>query len=125
MGAGEVDLNRDELKDICYEVARSAMWARRPVDVDKISALAQQFERIATDHCERVISHGRDPNLIIRAVRYLGRTLAPPPMGKGVSWFHGSLETLVGLACPTARLDRTTALFLDDLIEGIARARPA
>jgi hypothetical protein len=121
---GEVDLNREELKAVCYEVARSAMWARRPVDVDKITELADQFERIATDHCERVISQRRDPNLITRAVLYLGRTLAPPPMGRGVSWFHGSLETLVGLACPAGRLDPTTARFLDDLAEGISRARP-
>jgi hypothetical protein len=120
-----VELDRDELKTVCYEVAKSAMWARRPVDVDKISALAEQFERIAGDHCERVISKGRDPNLIIRAVRYLGRTLPPPPMGKGASWFHSSLETLIGLACPTGRLDRTAAVFLDDLAEGIALARPS
>jgi hypothetical protein len=46
-------------------------------------------------------------------------------MGRGVSWFHGSLETLVGLACPSGRLDRITALFLDDLAEGISRARPS
>lgn len=124
-GVGEVNLNREELKAVCYEVARSAMWARRPVDVDKITELAEQFERIATDHCQRVISQGRDPNLITRAVHYLGRTLTPPPMGRGVSWFHGSLETLVGLACPAGRLDRNTALFLDDLAEGITRARPS
>jgi len=54
-----VDLNREELKTVCYEVARSAMWARRPVDVDKITELAEHFERIASDHCERVISQGR------------------------------------------------------------------
>ena len=120
-----MDLDRDELKTVCYEVAKSAMWARRPVDVDKITALAELFERIATDHCDRVISQGRDPNLIIRAVKYLGRTLAPPPMGRGASWLHSSLETLIGLACPTERLDGETALFLDDLAEGIAMARPS
>jgi hypothetical protein len=124
-GVGEVDLKREELKAICYEVARSAMWARRPVDVDKITELAGQFERIATDHCERVISQGRDPNLITRAVQYLGGTLAPPPMGRGASWFHSSLETLIGLACPPGPLDRKTAPFLDDLAEGISRARPS
>ena len=124
-GVSKVDLNREELKAVCYEVARSAMWAPRPVDVDRITALAEQFERIATDHCEHVISQGRDPNLITRAVRYLGRTLAPPPMGRGASWFHSSLETLVGLACPAGRLDRNTAFFLDDLAEGISRARPS
>lgn len=120
-----MDLDREELKTVCYEVAKSAMWARRPVDVDKITSLAEQFERIATDHCERVISRGRDPNLITRAVGYLGRTLAPPPMGRGASWFHSSLETLIGLACPSGRLDRNTARFLDDLAEGIALARPS
>lgn len=120
-----MDLNREELKAVCYEVARSAMWARRPVDVDKITELAEQFERLATDHCERVISQGRDPNLITRAVRYLGCTLASPPMGRGASWFHNSLETLIGLACPAGRLDRSTAVFLDDLAEGIFRARPS
>ena len=118
-----MNIDREELRAVCYEVARSAMWAPRPVDVDKIEALATQFERIASLHCERVIAQGHDPNLIIRAVRYTGHLLKIPPMGRGASWFHSTLEVLIELACPTTQLEGRTSLFLDDLEKGLARAR--
>ena len=56
------------------------MWDRRPVDVDSIQAVAATFFEIAAFHEQFVTEQGRDPNLIISAVRYLNHVHAMPPM---------------------------------------------
>ena len=116
-------LNRDELKAACYEVATNTMWDRRPVDVDSIQAVAAKFFEIAEFHEEFVTGQGRDPNLIIRAVRYLNHVHAMPPMRDDTRWFDDMLQVLVELACPNTGASRDQELFYQDIEQGIAESR--
>ena len=62
----------------------------------------------------------RDPNLLIRAVRYLAHTHAVPPMGKDTRWFFGVLDVLVKLACPNTGLPRRGTGFVSDVRRGLS-----
>ena len=116
-------LNREELKAACYEVATNTMWERRPIDVASIEAVAAQFFKIAEDHEEYVVELGRDPNLIIRAVRYLNHVHAMPPMRDDTDWFYEMLQVLVELACPNTAGSPELEAFYRDIEEGIASLR--
>ena len=55
-----------------------------------------------------VDGQGRNPNLIVRAVRYLGGSHAIPPMRGDTRWFEEMLAALIELACP--RVAQTCAV---------------
>jgi hypothetical protein len=116
-------LNREELKAACYEVATNTMWERRPVDVASIEAVAAQFFKIAEENEEFIVGQGRDPNLIVRAVRYLNHAHAMPPMRDDTHWFYDMLQVLIELACPNTGASRELEAFYQDIEEGIAESR--
>lgn len=116
-------LDRDELKAACYAVATNTMWEQRPVDVDAIQTVAAKFVEIAKFHEQFVVEQGRDPNLIVRAVRYLDHVHAMPPMRDDTRWFDDMLQVLVELACPNTGASRDQELFYQDIEEGIAQSR--
>ena len=109
--ASNMKLNRDELKAACYAVATNTMWEQRPVDVKSIQAVAANFVKIAEFHEEFVVEQGRDPNLIVRAVRYLDHVHAMPPMRDDTRWFDDMLQVLIELACPNTGASRELEAF--------------
>ena len=117
-----MELNRDELKAACYEVATNTMWDLRPVDVDSIQAVAAKFFQIAESHGQFVTEQGRDPNLLIRAVRYLNHVHAMPPMRDDTRWFDDMLQVLIGLACPDEEASAELEAFFQDIEQGIAQS---
>lgn len=115
----KIELDRGELMAACNEVARSTMWDLRPVDVTSIQAVADEFYEIALTHLDLLVQEGRDPNLITRAVKYLARSHAIPPMREDTRWFSDMLTALIELACPTCSSDPDSHAFLRDIEEGI------
>jgi hypothetical protein len=77
---------------------------RRNVRKKEIDALAEKYYRIAHVQLQFITEQNRDPNLLVRAVRYLAHTHALPPMGKDTEWFSDMLGVLIELACPNTGL---------------------
>lgn len=116
-------LDRDELAAACNEVASNTMWDLRPVDVDSIEAVAAKFFEIAESREQFVTEEGRDPNLIIRAVRYLNHVHAMPPMRSDTQWFDDMLQVVIELACPNEEASPHLEAFFKDIETGIAQSR--
>jgi len=95
----------------------------RPVDVQRIQKLADIFYAISLEHISRVKALGRDPNIVVRAVRYLASTHAIQPMHDSTEWFFFMLRALLELACPEKVNQGDTLEFLSDIEEGLTLAR--
>lgn len=116
-------LSQESLTAACYDVANRTMSARRPVDVASIEAVAKRFCDIAAEHEDFLVEQGRDPNLIVRAVRYLADKHAIPPMRNDTRWFSDMLEVLIEIACPNCGTTKDIEAFLRDIEDGIAVGR--
>jgi hypothetical protein len=116
-------LDREALKAACFDVARTTMWDRRPIDVASIDAVAGSCFSIALDYLDFVQGQSRDPNLVTRAVMYLSRIHAIPPMRSDTTWFSDMLAVLIELACPNAQGAAESESFYRDIEEGIAVSR--
>ena len=109
----------DDLQAACYEVARTTMWDRRPVDVDDIRRVAESFYREAKDQVDYLERMNYPPVFVVRAVRYLGSTHAIPPMRDDVHWFHDMLSLLVELACPNSGSSSRDVMFYRELVHSL------
>ena len=116
-------LDTKALLNACYETALQTMWGRQPGDADAITALANEFSRIAEEHGDFLIERNRDPNIIVRAVRYLATCHAMPPMRDDTAWFSDMLTAMIELACPDTHVFREHEPFFCDIEQGIAVAR--
>lgn len=118
-----MELNHAELHAACYVTAQKTMMDARPMDVLRIKKLADTFYTISLEHISRVKALGRDPNLVVRAVKYLADTHAIQPMHDSTEWFFFMLRALLGLACPERVKNKDTMDFFRDIEEGLAMAR--
>lgn len=118
-----MDLDHETLRAACYEVARKTMEDARPTDVARIRGLADKFYHFSRDHVSRIREQGREPEILVRAVRYLARTHAIPQMHDGTEWFFFMLRALLELACPEKGADEETLDFLIDVEQGIEAVR--
>ncbi len=116
-------LDHDALRAACFELARAIRWKNDPVDEVIARAMVEMLYREAIFHEEFLVGQGRDPNIIVRAVRYLALKHAIPPMGENPGWFRSMLEVLVELACPNQGVSPDQESFFRDLEAGIAGAR--
>jgi len=116
-------LNHAELHAACYEAAQKTMMDARPVDVQRIQKLADTFYTFCLEHINRVKALGRDPNIVVRAVKYLAATHAIQPMHDSTEWFFFMLRALLELACPEKVKEEETLEFLRDIEEGLSLAR--
>src|SRR5687768_7763585 len=123
--ASNMKLNRDELEAACYDVGTNTMWDLRPIDVESIQALAANFVKIAESHEKFIVEQGRDPNLIVRAVRYLNHVHAMPPLKDDTRWFEEMLQVLIELACPSEEAAADLEMFFRDIEKGVFQARAA
>jgi hypothetical protein len=123
-------INQEALRKACRDVADSTLWQTpKPVDIsdiidtDQIAQTTQDYFDEAMRHVEYVDHFGRDPNLVVRAVRYLAHAHAIPPMKQDLTWFRNMLEAAIELACPNSIHTPESAEFFDDIEEGIRDAR--
>jgi hypothetical protein len=99
------------------------MMDARPTDVQRIQKLADTFFAICLEHISRVKLHGRDPNIVLRAAKYLANTHAIQPMHDSTEWFFFMLRALLELACPEREINGDSLDFYKDIEEGLALAR--
>ena len=118
-------LDRPALMNACHRVARTTMWARHPIDADRIQALARSLCEVVLAYEDQIVEAGRDPNLLRSCVEYLETTQAIPPMADDTRWFADMLAVLVELAVPNTVADtRVEGLYREREIEaGIAVSR--
>lgn len=116
-------LDRNILMDACHRVARTTMWARKPVDSTLIQALASSLYEIALTHQDYIVEAGRDPNLLSLCVEYLETTHAIPPMADDTRWFENMLSVLVELAVPNTITGTRTEGFYREIEAGIGESR--
>jgi hypothetical protein len=116
-------LDRQQLQVTCFDLARTTLWSKRPTDVSTIQLLANRLFTLAIEYEEFVIGQHRDPNLITRAVGYLGHTQAMPPMRDDISWFSDMLAVLIELACPNCGANSAFEEWYRDIEHGIASCR--
>jgi hypothetical protein len=98
------------------------MWGRRPSSAATIDDAADHLFNIAIEHEEFVVSQGRDPNLITRAVTYLAHAHAIPLIREDTRCFSGMLNVLIELACPKGKPSQFDA-FYRDVTQGVAISR--
>jgi hypothetical protein len=58
--------------------------------------------------------------LITRAVRYLAKVHAIPPMDENTSWFYDMLRVALEIARPNTGVNDENKQFLKDMLYGIA-----
>lgn len=118
-----MELNTEALHAACLAVARETLWkpkGQKKSTVKEIEALTKKFYTVALHHLEFITDQGRDPNLLVRAVRYLAHTHAIPPMHDDTGWFVDMLEVLIELTCPNTDLPPRGKAFIADLRRGLS-----
>lgn len=118
-----MELNTEALHAACRAVAKQTLWkppGEKKTTEKIVETLAGQLYGIALDRLEFIATQGLDPNLLVRAVRYLAHTHAIPPMRNDTGWFVDMLEVLIELACPNTNLPRGGKAFVTDLRRGLS-----
>ena len=118
-----MELDKEALRTACYNVARNTLWEQHPVSVEEIEDHADSLYKIVIEYVDFIKDQERDPNILVRAVRYLGHKHAIPPMRDDVRWFSDMLEVLVELVCPNSESTSESVEFFNDIEDGIARSR--
>ena len=116
-------LDRTALSDACYRIARTMMWARHPVDAERIQAVARSLCEAALTHEDYIVEASRDPNLLLLCVEYLETTQAIPPMADDTRWFADMLSVLVELAVPNTTAGAESEGLYREIEAGIAVSR--
>lgn len=117
-----MELNRTELELACLELARRCRVRQTAVDDVLARSMVEGYVRSVEHHAQFLREAGRDPNFLVRAVRYLAQTQAIPPLEGNLEWFASAVDTLVELACPNGSVDREQIPFFAELMHGIAEA---
>jgi hypothetical protein len=107
-----------ELEAACFELARTAKWAQKPINSDEIRNLAGRFVKIAKSRIFVSDELQIDAPLITRAVRYLTPAHGLPT-GDDTQWFGDILTAVLEVARPNSGLDKQGQEFLKDMRQGI------
>ncbi|HEV2100063.1 MAG TPA: hypothetical protein VGR45_14220 [Stellaceae bacterium] len=118
-----MELDKDALNAACFSLAQSNKWERRPIDVASIEILAKRLVDISSDHISYLEGQGRDPNIIVRAIRYIEHHNDIGPHGDRTDWFFYVLQALIELACPNTASTIECEAFYHDIEDGISEAR--
>jgi hypothetical protein len=92
---------------------------------DDREKLARGYFEIARHELAGLALGEEDPTIVLRAIRYLKRCYAIPPLREDTAWFKHGLSVLVELACPDASVGPKGEPFFDDIQRGIRNARRA
>jgi hypothetical protein len=116
-------LRKGALNDACVQLATQVLSSSSGVSADVVETLAARYQDEALQHLEFILGQDRDPNLLTRAVHYIGDAHAIPPMGTDIIWFRSMIDFAVELAVPNAGLSDEGRPFLADVQAGIAIER--
>lgn len=117
------ELRKGALNDACVELAKQVLSSSKGVSSDLVETLAARFQDETLFHLEFIQGQGRDPNLLTRAVHYIGNAHAIPPFGTDVMWFRHMMTCAVELAVPNSGLSDEGLEFLADVRDGLATWR--
>jgi hypothetical protein len=124
-----MDEIRKQLLAECRRISENSMWnvpdPKSPADIitsEEREAVAQEYFRAAEAALHYIASNSDEPlgepDLVLRAVRYLGNH-AIPPMHDHTAWFTEGLLLLVQIACPHTRSIEGGEPFFADLRRGM------
>lgn len=118
------------LHDACRTVAKSTLWQTPEprdisdiIDSDQIEGTVQAYYAEAEHRAVELADNGHDPNFVTRAVLYLAREHAIPPMKEDTRWFQEALDVLVRLIAPITVPDKSMRVFMKDLERAARRYR--
>ncbi|QNA89252.1 hypothetical protein G4G28_13665 [Massilia sp. Dwa41.01b] len=117
-----IEFHRAALNEACRAFATCVYPGAMQPSNDIVETFAHKLEEIALGHVDFVVSLGRDPNLVTRAVDYLREAHGLPGRGIDLTWFGQMLDCLVELAVPGTSYSGDALLFLSDVREGIELA---
>lgn len=115
--------DRQLLERACFDLVRSIRWKDGPIEKVVAQAMVPGYVEIALHHEDFLVGQGRDPNIIVRAVRYLAHVHAIPPHEGNMEWFKSAMDILIELACPNTGVESDQEPFFQDLLQGINEAR--
>jgi hypothetical protein len=118
-----------QLLDECRRITENSMWnvpepksAEDVITSEEREAVAQEYFRAAERALAYIASDADaplgEPELVLRAVRYLGNH-AIPPMRDRTAWFTEGLLLLVQIACPHTTSIKGGEPFFVDLRSGM------
>ncbi|WP_287600407.1 hypothetical protein [Thiothrix sp.] len=116
-------LDRKALHEACLDVARSIHWKKKPIDKLLVDVSSKLYFDEALRYEDFIIGQGRDPNIIVRAIKYIANKHAIPPMTHDLDAFSTALEVLVELACPNTGTEPEQEQFFKDIEEGLQDAK--
>ena len=114
----------------CRVIASHTLWntpqpkgRSEMFDSEEREALAQRYFLGCRRTLEIMVypDDTKDPQTVLRAVRYLA-TFAVPPMGTRVEWFSEGLLTLLNVAWPMSGVPAGGEPFFRDMRRGMAEA---
>jgi len=111
--------NEEKLNAACYEVARTTMWSRKPIDAKQIQSHADSLHKETMKAYDCVSELGCDLPMLIRAVMYIHQSHAIPPMRTDTVWFYNILSAVLEVACPNIMVSDAAKDFLVDMKNGI------
>src|SRR3954471_19662991 len=112
-------LDQAALREACRKLAHRVLAEGTLAEVSAIDSMAREFLAIATEQVAPVSEAGRDPNVVARAVQYLGTCDTLPPMAGTALQFYEMLSALLELASPSKEVATANAAFFRDICEGI------
>lgn len=113
-------LDLEGLQVACLDVVQSTLWeANKRPTLKEQGALARQLYELALEHRDYLEPAGVDPNVLIRAVRYLAHHHAIPPMRDSTIWFEEMLACLIELILPNSTVIEDEGAFLLDVAAGV------
>lgn len=116
-------LDRKALHEACLDVARSIHWKKKLTDEILIDVSSKRYFDAALHYEDFIIGQERDPNIIVRAIKYIANKHAIPPMKHDLDEFSTALEVLIELACPNTGTEPEQEQFFQDIEEGLQDAR--
>jgi len=111
------------LRIACYDVAKTTSWQPNDPISSSPDVITSKELRFFDISQQRALAFDgeHDPNVVARAVRYLGHMHAIPPMGDDEGWFRDMLEVLLELVMPSTEPIPEAAAFLIDVRQGVER----
>ena len=115
-------LDKSALRRACYELAHDVLGAAFRdvvVDPEQCARVAESYLTDAMFHHEYLVDRGRDPNLLIAAVKFVHIHLAMPPLADHPRWFDHMLGVVIEIACPNTSGPPESVPFYNELKRGI------